>query len=277
MNKIIAIGGSSVISLAVGSVVGYIYANKRLSEKYLEVVQTTIDADRLAFKAQVEELNGTLDQLNKLVKKGPYSSPQSAAEHLLPQRKRGEQMVQEGEGDISDMKDPQVPRQMKLDVDERDVNGIRYRRVDYTNISPEAKKELHTAAIEALAEYRAENPERTREVIKNVFEDAKDRAENPYVISADEFLAQERDDHTYVTLTYYEGDGVLTDEQDEVIDEVMSTIGDNLGKWGEQSKDPNAVYIRNERLATDIELIRSKGAYIKDVLGRGEIRSHRSQ
>jgi hypothetical protein len=75
-------------------------------------------------------------------------------------------------------------------------------------------------------------------------------------------------DHIQHTLTYFEGDDVLTDEEDQPINETDDTVGNaNLLKFGHGSKDNNIVYVRNEKLDLDFEITRSKGSYIKEVLG----------
>jgi hypothetical protein len=98
--------------------------------------------------------------------------------------------------------------------------------------------------------------------------DARDTA-FPYVVSHDEFYAEDEDhDYPKVTLTYFEGDDVLTDERDAPINETANTVGDeNLLRFGHASRDHNIVYIRNEELEIDFEVVRSRGQYVKEVLG----------
>lgn len=99
-------------------------------------------------------------------------------------------------------------------------------------------------------------------------EELKHRGEiEPYVISHDEFMENEMDS-SQITLTFYEGDDVLTDEKEQPIPDVEETIGeDNLQRFGHGSRDPNVVYIRNPRLDVDFEVTLSKGNYTEEVLG----------
>lgn len=79
-----------------------------------------------------------------------------------------------------------------------------------------------------------------------------DDVEKPYVISPDDFA--EMDDYNTETLYYYD-DGVLTDTQDNVIDDVESTVGkESLEHFGEYSDD--CVYVRNDKRKTDYEILR---------------------
>jgi hypothetical protein len=92
---------------------------------------------------------------------------------------------------------------------------------------------------------------------------------NSYIITPDEFLIGERD-YTQISLTYYEGDKVLAGGNDEAFDtgEVEKAVGwGNLTRFGEKSDDPNSIYIRNETLETDFEIVRSPGLYAVEVLG----------
>ena len=89
--------------------------------------------------------------------------------------------------------------------------------------------------------------------------------DKPYIIHHDEFFHGEID-YDQVSLTYFDGDDVLVDEKDEPVDDPDDLVGDNL-KFGHGSKDNKIVYIRNDRRQLDIEVIESKGYYVKEVLG----------
>jgi hypothetical protein len=83
----------------------------------------------------------------------------------------------------------------------------------------------------------------------------------PYIIHADEFQENEPQ-HTQVTVTYYQEDDVLADVRDEVVEDQDAAVGlGNLGKWGYGSNDQNVVYVRNEELALDYEIVRDRGSY----------------
>ena len=74
----------------------------------------------------------------------------------------------------------------------------------------------------------------------------------PYVISPEEF---DENGYNTVSLTYY-ADGVLTDFSDNVVENVEELIGpDALNHFGEYDYDPYSVYVRNDELALDIEIL----------------------
>ena len=75
--------------------------------------------------------------------------------------------------------------------------------------------------------------------------------DKPYVIRPDEF--GELDDYETISLTYY-ADKVLTDENDEPIDDVDDIVGlDSLETFGEYEDD--SVFVRNDRMRVDYEIL----------------------
>ena len=97
-------------------------------------------------------------------------------------------------------------------------------------------------------------------------ERANRKAGEPYVIHKDE--QNEMEGFTETTFTYYEGDDVVCDERDRVVDSRDEILGVGfMDKFGHGSGDPNVVYIRNEELAVDIEVCRSPNSYAEEVHG----------
>lgn len=87
----------------------------------------------------------------------------------------------------------------------------------------------------------------------------------PYVIHVDE---RGESGFEEVTLTYYMGDDVLCDEQDKVVDDQERVVGAaNLDKFGHGSKDAAIVYVRNEYLHLDLEVVKSEQTYAEEVHG----------
>lgn len=83
----------------------------------------------------------------------------------------------------------------------------------------------------------------------------------PYIVSADQHY-DENPHFDKITVCYYEGDSTLADESEEIIQDVDGTIGENaLVSFGHMSGDPNVVYVRNERLSIDYEVIRLSKKY----------------
>ena len=75
--------------------------------------------------------------------------------------------------------------------------------------------------------------------------------DKPYIISPDEF--GEFDDYETISLTYY-ADGVLTDEYNEIVDDVDNIVGeDSLTHFGEYEDD--SVFVRNDSMKSDYEIL----------------------
>jgi len=155
------------------------------------------------------------------------------------------------------------------------VKGLQYgelgkEKTDYTKFN-KAKEQI-------LAE--AEHPkddgpnEDDCEPLEDVFPESYDSvnkplegSEEPYIISIEAFN-EECTAYDKLTFTYYEEDDTLTDDQEEIVVDVDSIIGDEaLLCFGEQSDDPDIVYVRNDRLSCDYEIIRSQKSYQQTVLG----------
>lgn len=98
----------------------------------------------------------------------------------------------------------------------------------------------------------------------NVFETAVENrsADHPYQISMLEF-AENETDYAQLSITYYAGDKVLTDDQDKPVESDRVIGLDNLERFGED----RVIYIRNERLQADYEVSKSDGKYAHQVLG----------
>jgi hypothetical protein len=89
--------------------------------------------------------------------------------------------------------------------------------------------------------------------------------EHPYILHRDEYFAHEMD-YDQTTLMYYEGDNILCDEKDVPIhapDKVVGTL-----KFGHGSGDPSIVYIRNDKLEAEFEVIVDHGFFQVEVLGQ---------
>ena len=81
--------------------------------------------------------------------------------------------------------------------------------------------------------------------------------DGPFVISPDEF--GEDPNYQTVSLTLYE-DGVLTDDYDDIVVDVDDLVGeDSLTHFGEYEDD--SVFVRNESMQTDFEILRDLRAY----------------
>lgn len=83
-------------------------------------------------------------------------------------------------------------------------------------------------------------------------------AGEPYIIDESFYFAQDAG-YSQQTLTWSAGEMLLRDEDEQVIMDIARYIGyDALEHFGEGSSDPNSVYVRNDRLMTDYEVVREE-------------------
>lgn len=85
-----------------------------------------------------------------------------------------------------------------------------------------------------------------------------DDVEKPYLITVDEY--SEIEEYETITLYYY-ADGVVTDQYDNPIDDVDEVVG--LANLKEFKRNPHcdSIYIRNDVLRSDYEILRDQDNY----------------
>ena len=87
--------------------------------------------------------------------------------------------------------------------------------------------------------------------------------DEPYIIIPEEFGGIQ--EYEQISLIYY-SDGILTDDMDDIIEDFDSTVGEDFAShFGEYEDD--SVFVRNDRLKCDYEILRDYRTYEK-VVGR---------
>lgn len=121
---------------------------------------------------------------------------------------------------------------------------------------------------EMIVEYAGDDePEESEEPMIEEPEDEERDPSKPYIISIEEYM-QDRPNYDKNTLTYFEEDDVTCDERESVIPDAENVIGtEALTRFGDKSKNENAVYVRNEELEADFEILLDKRSYSEVVLG----------
>lgn len=230
--------GGIVVGAGLGVTAGYIFAQKRLETKYNQLAAEEIAQMREHYnqKAVALEAEAGKGDLEDLVREKGY----------IPEREEEPPMA---------VTPPTAVVEAAEEAKEDEQDGVE---------TPPSVDE---------------DPE---PVVRNVFQDnpppedewnwAKERAlrtpMKPYVIHREE--RDEHDAYDGVTFTYYEQDDVVCNERDEVIppEDREQIIGEaNLEKFGHGSGDATTVYVRNNQLEMDIEVIRSPNSYAEEVHG----------
>lgn len=134
----------------------------------------------------------------------------------------------------------------------------------------EYAEDMHRAVVVPSDTEEEDDPK-----VINIFVDEEDdwdyteelknrKPDHPYIIHRDEFYSDDNE-FKQTTLTYYDGDHILCDENDVPVynqEKVVGTL-----KFGKGSKDPSICYIRNEAYKADYEVIIDHGSYQSEVLG----------
>lgn len=153
---------------------------------------------------------------------------------------------------------------------------------DYTQYSKGDKEEVavEIEETEAVVEEPIEE-EPAAPIKRNIFEESKDGVTEfdyglevprrgptrPFIITFDEFNEGAEGFET-ISLTYFEGDDTLMDDQQMPFSDSDGVVGDdNLTRFGYGSGDANMLYIRNPGSQIDFEVARSKGKFAVEVLG----------
>jgi hypothetical protein len=234
------LAGVGVIALSIGATAGYFIARKVLEPKYEKIAAQEIAEAKLFYASKHKQ--GNFSSPEMVVANLGIDAPEEVLEAV---KEATEAMVRyKGEGEtsenISDQMDEKEPAPKKIE---------RKLPTQVKNIF------VDNAPVEDDGEwsYEAELAGRT--------------PGEPYIVHEDEYNENE-DEHNQVTVTYFDGDDVLVDERERPIPDVDETIGLEATKlFGHGSRDPNIVYVRNDRLELDFEVVRSTGKYAEIVLG----------
>lgn len=153
----------------------------------------------------------------------------------------------------------------------------KYERIVQEEI--ESVKEVFAGMVEANTEEDEETDEGHHQINWDEYEDLEEELEEyaeltnlyssekggaekvevakPYVISPYDF--GEIDEFHTISLTYY-ADGVLEDDEQNIVTDVDELIGEqSLTTFGEYEDD--SVFVRNERLQTDFEILKDPRTY----------------
>jgi len=88
---------------------------------------------------------------------------------------------------------------------------------------------------------------------------------DPHIISIEEFIESDNN-YDKVSLFYYNEDDILTEENEEIITNRLELIGDSLDEFGILSDNSDVVYVRNDKISTDFEIVRLNDSYQESIL-----------
>lgn len=226
--------GGWLLGAVTGAFFAYKYAYSQAEEKYSKIVDEEISNMRQHYmeKGKALESEAAKDDLGTIVAEKGYAEPSDNPYEPNP-----------GE------KPPMVvqPPTPSSSIIVGDVTG------EDSEEEPEVQNLFRKATPTHQWDWHEERKGRSPDV--------------PYVIHVDE---KEEMDYQSETLTYYEGDDVLCNERDEIIDPDYRNelIGeDNLDRFGHGSNDVSVVYVRNDKLEIMYEIVRSPHKFAEEVHG----------
>lgn len=235
MNKVI----TAVAAFAIGATVGFFAAKKFFEEKYAQLAQEEIDSVKEIFGRHYE----------------PCDADDNRADGIGP-------------GMESEFDEPRT-----------NPNGVMARSSLNTHSKSEAAKKnynLSSSGKESTAEAAASEDEESEEDDEDgpegypVKDDGTERdlegvdCTEPYLISDREY-SEEFPEHDKISLYYYTYDDVLCNENEEPMDDIDGTVGQDA--MSELGQGAMCVWVRNEPLTIDYEICAVRNSYAQAVHG----------
>jgi hypothetical protein len=227
--------GGVAVGAGLGGALGYFVTRRKLETKYNEIAEDEIAEMRQHYHDKARALENTVakPQLEDLVREQGYTTEPPMA--VTPPSEVVE-AAKDAEGAVDPRPQPEVA--------EENVFAK----------PPVPAEEVGTPLVDERWNYQEERVRRS--------------PLKPYVIHRDE--KDENQVYDTTTFTYYEEDDVLCNERDEVVDpsERDMLVGEaNLERFGHGSGDPSIVYIRNDKLEMQMEVVRSPNSFAEEVHG----------
>lgn len=200
------------------------------------------------------------------------------AGYLLAKKQLEGLYVARAEEEIEQVRE-MYKRRAKTDEYETPEKAVEALVVESTEVVVKTDAEEYVETVESLG-YSSSDGETVKVIKRRIFDEPEPTDEElgepeesrnidtsrPYEISTKIFMEDDIPDK--VTLTYYATDDVVTDERDQPLSDVDAIIGEqHLDLFDEKT---NVVYVRNEGISTDFEILLQKGAYSVIVLGNDD-------
>ena len=162
-------------------------------------------------------------------------------------------------------------------IAQEEINSVKevfFRKEEHTGaknaseIGQEVTRDLNNGIARMAAEQAKEKPDLVQyaamvQKYGGTVEGEKEapmKEKFPYVISPEEF--GEFEEYERISLTYY-ADGVLVDDNNEVVDDVEDIVGDALDHFGEYEDD--SVFVRCDERKCDYEILLDERSFLVDI------------
>ena len=156
----------------------------------------------------------------------------------------------------------------------REYSQVTEKEVDYTSFYKKpSPREIINMSNKAMAE--AEHPQDSEE--DEAFESIEEKDERldaelhgdqvlhkePFEISEDDYAEESHYDKE--VLYWYDNDDILATESDEIIEDVMRTVGTYIDQF--DNPEIEGIFVRNPRLSTDYNIIRLNESFMEHIEG----------
>lgn len=160
-----------------------------------------------------------------------------------------EQIAQEEIDSVKAAFAERKPDALKNTKNFEDSTDDNKKKANMAKLKPDLVDYAAKLQAEGYTNYSAHNE-------KNNNEEAETVVDKPRVISPDEYGDC---DYTTISLTYY-SDGVLADDEDEIVENIEDTVGADFAEhFGDYEMD--SVHIRNDRRKCDYEICKDNRSY----------------
>ena len=208
-----------VLVFAAGAGTGYLIARKTLEEKYAQIAQEEIDSVKEVFERRTydedvkDDGSDKVDDVRSIITEKSYDK----------------------EENFRHCPSPLVRSSLTENTNEKAKRDYQLHKPGLTPILSKASKEETEAAISD-----------GEEIKENVFE-----KDGPYIITDTEY-SEECDHYDKISLIYYT-DGTLITEEEELVDDIDHTIGQEAYEALAITRKP--VWVRNDSISADYEIV----------------------
>lgn len=122
--------------------------------------------------------------------------------------------------------------------------------------APNAGSFYVTPYDKARSEYEEEEPDEPEETVvvhEEPSEELKADGDEPYLISQEVFVANEKG-YTHDTFNYFVKDDILVDDEGQIVDNVYFLVGRATEEFDDKDYDKNILFVRNNRTMSEYEI-----------------------
>lgn len=260
---LVILASASVGSALIGATTTYFILNHKLSTKYQEIADAEIESVK-----EVYAMTKEVKERNEMRAEDEAIRRANDEAEFLPSEEKVE---------VNEV----VEKLVALGYGEGTNTG---HRISYQKMADNPPMAQMLRTPEPSAHYVVEGDKVTDTSTGNLFDIPYEEtlsddvmswprsSERPFIITNQEFFEDDdEEDYGKITITYWEADDTLADEREQLIPNIAEVVGhNNLKHFGKGSDDPNIVYVRNDKIKVDYEVVKDPRSYSTVVLGINE-------